>query len=745
MNKVFVKLYRIAVILFVFLAAINLFSCSGLLLNNSASGSVSFEIDSSILNASRNGDIIGNHERSYRVEVTLEDNKANKVQQIINVSSTDFNECLETDRKMVAEFEKIPVGRTCFAEIKIFPEIKVEESSDSKDFEQEPAIVGKSKKFKVKAGKNDISVNAYYYRYAFPFSITISFEELNQGELEIIKNNLIIDALTTDSENAARLAQAGNDKYKIYETCSQSLYGDGQLSIYSDDTTFKINDDNKSLTVTGKMYLPISELDYATQGKDIVLVAVMYAYDTNSGTLKTKLFGKSDTITPLKGQTNTVSFTAKKLNVLDTPVILYEDSIAARDFYIGSKDNPINVIGDYDTNFCFDNKGYIYTLIGSSEYQLAYDLQTNNPSLSGVSIRNHRTDWEVDNIIIDLKTNILYSYYINTDLNNPVIMLYAYPSLYPVTNQDEIIEGTEITIGPFAGSNSGGRITPEYLTIYNDSVYIITKNSSGEKYFFTMSLVQESGESQGKKLELPEGNITDMLYLDEAIYFVISDFYFPSELNTEEPVHSRGAVAKYDITTGQIKVLGDTKEATPTDTGKVYLCHYSSNYFIYDYEDHSLPITLSKDYVFPNGQTGPIQSFFPDLYAPVNSPNAFRNPTKIIAIKPKKLVIADDGLFFYTDNDAWNFKNSDRIIVVDLENFSIESINNTSVEFENQISQNLISGSTYGVIASSYFGTDSIYNTLLQVYDPLNDPAYADNGTVCSDVCGAFKNSDLDE
>lgn len=121
MNKVFVKLYRIAVILIVFLAAINLFSCSGLLLNNSASGSVSFEIDSSILNASRNGDIIGNHERSYRVEVTLEDNKANKVQQIINVSSTDFNECLETDRKMVAEFEKNSCGKNLFCRNKNLP------------------------------------------------------------------------------------------------------------------------------------------------------------------------------------------------------------------------------------------------------------------------------------------------------------------------------------------------------------------------------------------------------------------------------------------------------------------------------------------------------------------------------------------------------------------------------------------------------------------------------------------------
>ena len=638
MNKVFVKLYRIAVILIVFLAAINLFSCSGLLLNNSASGSVSFEIDSSILNASRNGDIIGNHERSYRVEVTLEDNKANKVQQIINVSSTDFNECLETDRKMVAEFEKIPVGRTCFAEIKIFPEIKVEESSDSEDFEQEPAIVGKSKKFKVKAGKNDISVNAYYYRYAFPFSITISFEDLNQGELETIKNNLIIDALTTDSENAARLAQAGNDKYKIYETCSQSLYGDGQLSIYSDDTTFKINDDNKSLTVTGKMYLPISELDYATQGKDIVLVAVMYAYDTNSGTLKTKLFGKSDTITPLKGQTNAVSFTAKKLNILDTPVVTYstiELRPEGKTYHYTIDDN--DYVSAKSDSFCFDQDGYFYTLnYNSSNNVTGYTVRTTNPLIEeDLSIGNSMYKLT---LVCDIKTNVMYSYY----CHEGEIVVYEYPKLISEGTAENPTNNSK-TISSFIyieGDNTYS-LWPSMCVINNGIVYVLAFETSGNisDYFLFTASLQDDSLSDGKRIDLSKGDLKDMIYLDDSIYFVLRNVSY--DFKGPDAIYSLGELVQYNLNTEQTKRLGyssDTITSLNANVDPYAWDNNDSQYCQLFYGENNKPsyITINTS----DGST-PLYEYLsiihtPSPFAETLSNDAFYGPQKIIGIKPKK-------------------------------------------------------------------------------------------------------------
>lgn len=68
---------------------------------------------------------------------------------------------------------------------------------------------------------------------------------------------------------------------------------------------------------------------------------------------------------------------------------------------------------------------------------------------------------------------------------------------------------------------------------------------------------------------------------------------------------------------------------------------------------------------------------------------AFFNPVKVIGINSKKLVIADDGTFYYVDGDYYKFKNINRYVTVDLENFTIESVNNCNDEvFEGDIGDN---------------------------------------------------------
>lgn len=68
---------------------------------------------------------------------------------------------------------------------------------------------------------------------------------------------------------------------------------------------------------------------------------------------------------------------------------------------------------------------------------------------------------------------------------------------------------------------------------------------------------------------------------------------------------------------------------------------------------------------------------------------AFFNPVKVIGINSKKLVIADDGTFYYVDGYDYKFKNINRYVTVDLENFTIESVNNCNDEvFEGDIGDN---------------------------------------------------------
>jgi len=100
------------------------------------------------------------------------------------------------------------------------------------------------------------------------------------------------------------------------------------------------------------------------------------------------------------------------------------------------------------------------------------------------------------------------------------------------------------------------------------------------------------------------------------------------------------------------------------------------------------------------------------LYSPETTDDSqyFYGPAKFIAIKPKKLVIADDGVAFYTDSlGAYNYKNANRIVEVDLESFAISGTMDESVEFDFN-----------GCNGSGYIGTSkgSIYYSSEEGYAP---------------------------
>ena len=85
-------------------------------------------------------------------------------------------------------------------------------------------------------------------------------------------------------------------------------------------------------------------------------------------------------------------------------------------------------------------------------------------------------------------------------------------------------------------------------------------------------------------------------------------------------------------------------------------------------------------------------------------------PEKIIAIKPKKLVIADDGRAFYTDNlGTYKYKNVNRIVTVDLESFSITNIKNADCSFDTEYDKDLMS--------SHYLSTDVITSQYSSIWD----------------------------
>ncbi|MBO5825235.1 MAG: hypothetical protein J6R03_01280, partial [Treponema sp.] len=70
-----------------------------------------------------------------------------------------------------------------------------------------------------------------------------------------------------------------------------------------------------------------------------------------------------------------------------------------------------------------------------------------------------------------------------------------------------------------------------------------------------------------------------------------------------------------------------------------------------------------------------------------NSNTQLFGPTKFIAIKPKKLVFADEGIFVYNDTDDPNpkYKNINRVVEIDLganpKEIVEENLINTVVSF----------------------------------------------------------------
>ena len=73
--------------------------------------------------------------------------------------------------------------------------------------------------------------------------------------------------------------------------------------------------------------------------------------------------------------------------------------------------------------------------------------------------------------------------------------------------------------------------------------------------------------------------------------------------------------------------------------------------------------------------------------------NDFFCPQKFVAVKPKKLVIAEDGVFFYKEGDDYKYRNINRIFEYDIDHDSYESYTlntDTLIKFDNQIEEDLV-------------------------------------------------------
>ena len=344
---------------------------------------------------------------------------------------------------------------------------------------------------------------------------------------------------------------------------------------------------------------------------------------------------------------------------------------------IKASNNSIN-------SFVFDNNGYFYTLhTTSSGGDTSYYINTNNDKVADRQVEIPAS-YNPSRLAYDSKTDIIYL----VSINEAAMYLYQLPKL---ASEGTLSELKQVYFSGYyeQGVDEFSSCHYKMCIVHDDVVYSIVRgdyDSKGVRPALVISKVSENDTNKPaasgvqilstdmKNANDKYGDITDLLYQDGAVYMLYRDVSDTS---------SRGALIRYDVKFGGIKVLGFTnnkleKEDFTTLKIGVYDGVYSvlsrdtnepivfpgSHSWQYTYNETETDATL-KDYIIPLITTAPL-SATPDLTV-----KGFFGPVKFIAIKPKKLIIADDGIAFYTDNDLLKYKNVNRIVTVDLESFSI--------------------------------------------------------------------------
>lgn len=313
--------------------------------------------------------------------------------------------------------------------------------------------------------------------------------------------------------------------------------------------------------------------------------------------------------------------------------------------------------GDSGSDFTFfDAEGNSYLLRFTSEIGSGIYSTKKGGIFVSVSDLALNED-EVIDFTIDLKNNVAYSLK-GGDLD----VICRYPNM--ISSNGANTEKEEITLGC-------GNINS--FVVYDGKAYALCKeNDYIIRVFDTYDeeeikpIIKEYSVNLNEFFNdaLGTAMITDMLYQDGRLYLLYKEaFSWPSSATT---IGNRGAVIEVNLFDGSVRNTGLTTSALSNTEYK--LQGYYNNFLMYTDEECKTPYIPSEK-ILTNANVE-----YPKICFPNEGEKSFYGPTRFIAVKPKKLVIADEGLAFYTDNELLRYKNVNRVVYVDLENFAVEKI-----------------------------------------------------------------------
>lgn len=469
----------------------------------------------------------------------------------------------------------------------------------------------------------------------------------------------------------------------------------------------------------------------------------------------------------------------------DTDILLYEkNSTDTYSFYLsdGNEYEKENLTENTDLSantdmFCFDGEGNVYTLTleesGDNESgTIKYTLHSNKDNWENSILfnkTNGKPDGRYRQITIDRETGDLYAIFTpgaggnrfdlhifpglankskwdSTDqmltlkvsfkdswYNTPMIavnggVIYALVIRYQ--ENGSIYKYSECNLASFTLPNFDAGVTTKSYEI--DTQKLITMNFSNQLGLYD-SEVNESVK------------ITDMLYQDENLYFLIS--YEQPKMQNNTSICFKGGVIQMSAFGGRVTIIDDwtdninvlSEEKITVEEEELEVCS------CYVYQRHALENILYAATEESEGTLKGINPLFTKIIfganaiglSPEDAPKkevlinkSLVSPQKFIAIKPKKLVIADDGFAFYTNKDgAFGYKNRNAVVTVDLENFAVKKQEETNCTFTNTKTDIIAISCSYDYLEQSnviYSSTDG------NVYE--GDSYYLNDGNQPSQI-----------
>lgn len=441
--------------------------------------------------------------------------------------------------------------------------------------------------------------------------------------------------------------------------------------------------------------------------------------------------GTSDTFVVKDGQ-NAVKITLKfeegkgfpKTND-DTFIYFYSN-----DGYSYKKGSNTVLTGSTD-KFAFDKEGNLYALKGNENVGLSIITDKQGSQNTDYSIISGESLSGGYGITIDQETDTLYTYICKpasdgqlVDFSNsPLANLYKYsgfinnPVNNPTSTNYEINYDTEVK-SQISFDPTYFRFKHCAMTVNNNVLYDLIIDESKRLYLIKSDIGETSltnstvlgkdytsgytpDNFNGKSDAIKYLNISDMVYIDGYIYVLFNDAVIDTMYETSSPyVAYHGCIIKIDSSTGNKTELGwsgntDTVSVDVTsDTEKFVVYTKPESIYRPGYEDepHTKYATITgadaeaKKTNNGNPFVGSPWTFRVPQYSsnPTASTYNFYSPHKFLAVKPKKLVVSDSGIAFYTTADGvWAYKNINRIVTIniDLGQFLIESVKDAGVNF----------------------------------------------------------------